>query len=564
MRWWATVVAAWLCCLPGALAQSDDWVVLPTATGDQVDWMTPTVEDVGRALRKQGIGVWSAGRAVGRLEEVGPRPPATVSQEQYDAWRKLTSEAVLQLASADYLAARPRLEEAQAFSSAALETLNRDPTRAQAVLDTCLFSVRELLGTKQGVRAARQAQECAALSPGVEPSFLMHPPNVTDLFEQAREIESARQGALLVESEPTGCALYINGKQAGETPAQLTRLFPGKYRVQVECNPDQPAPVHIVDLGAGAQTLFVFDEFDRAVALEPVLHLRYESSPETELLVRHTRQLARILEAPSVLLASKLDSGAIELRRVKGAQMEPSWVRVAGPEADSQGERTELAVAALLAGRCGDYAGAAPVSMDCETGEVILPDAELPRHPPRGQFISGLTLVGVGGASLLSGYGLLVVRKSAGEDWLSDPQSREAQQTWLRYGTGIIATGAAGSAMLVTAMPLVLPYKTKTPWWGWLTGGLGLAVGGAAIALAVTAPSSRAESCKVSGPDPQPCIDRAKRTDLALLLGATAAPLVTIPLVYLLRKSDKRYDAQLVPRVTANSRGAAFGLGGTF
>ena len=56
----------------------------------------------------------------------------------------------------------------------------------------------------------------------------------------------------------------------------------------------------------------------------------------------------------------------------------------------------------------------------------------------------------------------------------------------------------------------------------------------------------------------------ASPTFFSFLLGATAAPLITIPLVYLLRKSGKRYDPDIVPSVTASSRGAAFGVRGVF
>jgi hypothetical protein len=564
MRWWATFVAVWLCGLPGALAQSEDWLVLPTTIDEEADWMLPTASTVGRALRKQGIGVWSPTRAVARLDEAGPRPPRVVSAREYEAWTERTSEAVLQLAGGKYQDALPRLEESQAFSRWALETLNRDPTRAQAVLDTCLFLVRALAGIGEDRRATRQAQECAALSPGMEPSTFKHPPNVTEIFQQAKDDERARRSALLVESEPPGCALSVNGKTVGKTPMQVPGLFSAEYRVQVECNAERPAPVHVVELVPGTQTLFVFDAFDRAVVLEPVLHLRYESPPQGQVLIRHTRELARVLSASSVVLASRHESGAIELRLIKGAQMERSWVRIAAPDDDSDARSYEQAVAALLAGRCGDFTQSEPMMVDCETGAVQEAVAELPVRPPDGQLLAGFTLAGVGGASLLSGYGLLVARKFAGDDWLSNSQDREQQRTWYRLGTGITATGPAGAALLVSAMPLVLPYRNKTPWWGWLSGGLGLARAGAAVALAVTAPAKRPEPCSVSGPDPAACVDRERRTDLALLLGVTAAPLLTIPLVYLFRKGDKRHEASIAPHVTAGAGGGALGLHGTF
>jgi len=565
MRWWATVVSVWLCSLPVVSAQSEDWLVLPTTTDDAREWMVPTVGSVSRALRKQGIGVWSPTRAEMRLQNVGPRPPAAVGAKEYDAWRERTSEAVLQLAGGEYREALPRLEESQAFARSSVETLNRDPTRAQAAMDTCLFLVRALAGTGEDRRAARQAEECVVLSPGMEPSTFMHPPNVMDLYERAKDSVRSGRSALLVESEPPGCALYLNGEPAGETPTQLTGLFPGRYRVQVECDPDRPGAVHIVEILPGTQALFVFDAFDSAVELDPVVHLQYESPPPQEELIRHTRELARVLPASSVVLASKLSSGAIELRLVEGAQMEPAWVRIPSSGGGADSRNHEQAIATLLSRRCGDFSNREPLMVSCETGEIVEEDvAELPRRPPRGQFVAGLTLAGVGAGSLLSGYGLLIARKSAGDDWLSDPQSRAEQQKWMRLGTTIIATGSTGSALLVSAMPLVLPYKRRTPWWGWLTGGLGLASGGAAVALAVTAEPKRAESCRLSGPDPEPCVDRARRTDLALLLGVTAAPLMTIPLVYLFRGSDKRHDAKVVPVITASWSGAGFGLRGVF
>lgn len=565
MRWWATFLAVWLCGLPGALAQSEDWLVLPTAVDDETDWMVPTASSVGRALRKQGVGVWSSAGAAARLDEIGPRPPRQVSDEDYEAWQQRTSEAVLLLAAGKYEDALPGLDEAHAFSRGALETLNRDPTRAQTVLDTCLFLVRALAGIGEQREAARQAQQCAAMSPGMQPGTFKHPPNVTELFQQAKEDPSARRGALLVESDPPDCTLYVNGEAAGQTPTQVTGLFPGEYRVQVECDAEQPAPVHVIDLGAGLQTIFVFDVFDRAVALEPTLHLDYETPPEQQTLIRHTRELARVLSATSVVLVSRLESNTVELKLVEGAQMKPAWVRVAVPTAESESASHELAVTTLLSGRCGDFTGEAPLSLDCATGEEVAEEVETrPTRPPRAQFVTGLTLTGVGAASLLTGYGLLVARKGAGDDWLANPQDREQQATWASFGTAIVATGASGAALLVAAMPMVLPYREKAPWWAWLSAGLGLGAGAASIALAVTAPSKRAESCGVSGPDPSACVDRERRTDLALLLGVTAAPLITIPLVYLFRKSDKKYGASFEPHITVTTGGGAFSLRGTF
>jgi hypothetical protein len=229
------------------------------------------------------------------------------------------------------------------------------------------------------------------------------------------------------------------------------------------------------------------------------------------------------------------------------------------------------ATAELLAGRCTDLTAAEPVAIDCGTGQPqALPRSEgrkervVDPRPPHGQFVAGLSLASVGAASLLSGYGLLIARGSAADNWTADPGSLDAHGKWLNMGTGLLVTGATGSALLVTAMPIVLPYKRKTPWWGWLSGGLGLGFTAAAIAVGVTADPKPAESCAINNLNPEPCVSRAKGIDLAVMLGVTAAPLLTMPLVYLFRKHDKTIKAELSPSIHLHRSGGAISLRGVF
>jgi hypothetical protein len=61
-------------------------------------------------------------------------------------------------------------------------------------------------------------------------------------------------------------------------------------------------------------------------------------------------------------------------------------------------------------------------------------------------------------------------------------------------------------------------------------------------------------------PGAEACITHAERVSVAVLAGTTAAPLLTIPLVYLLRGSDKKLE----PRIEASRHGGYFGLRGAF
>jgi hypothetical protein len=565
------VTALWLCGLPSAFAQSDDWFVLPTTTNDDVAWMQPTVAKIGRELRKQGISVWSSAQAVKRFEQRGSVLPSVVTDLTIEDWTARSQAAVRQLAHGEYASALSLLEEAQGRSDAILAELNRDPKRARTVLDTCLYMVRAFLVTGDEEQARAQAKECVRMSPRTEPTGYMHPPVVAKVYEQASRPGPEHTGSLLVESEPSDCALRVNGVLIGNTPFEMTDLYPGEYRAQVECGPDAPGRVHWVDVSRGRTNLFVIDRFDQAVRTTPILHLRYESSPDERQRPRDARQFAGVLPAAAVVLASMSASDALELRLIRGTRQDLALARVtitaSGPDT---GDVVEATVA-LLAGECKDFTGAKPVIVDCVTGRAPgrpkpadRKAREAPVRPPRGQFVSGFALASVGTASLLAGYGLLIARGIAGDDWIADPGSLDAHGKWLNIGTGLIVTGSTGSVLLVTAMPLVLPYERKTPWWAWFSGGLGVAAAAASIAVAVTADPKPAQSCNVNNLQPGPCIDRGKRTDLAIMLGATAAPLLTIPLVYLFRKDAKKLNADLSPSIYVNSSGGALGIRGAF
>jgi uncharacterized membrane protein YdcZ (DUF606 family) len=571
MRLAATVAVLWLCALPSAVAQSEDWLVLPTTVEDEALWMRPAVTKVNRELQRQGVGVWLSDPATSAFRERGSAAPPSVSGSQMEAWGVRSQQALRELALGDYPTALAELEAAQEFSRIKLVTLNRDPARAQTVLDTCLYLVRALVKTGDEKGAARQVRECVESVPSGKPTRQMHPPAVLEFYEKAQERGSGRASTLLVESEPSECALRVNGILIGETPSQVTDLYPGRYHVQVECDPQTQGRVHHVDVPRGSTSVFVFDRFDRSVQTTPLLHLRYEEPPEPLQLEGDAREVARVLPALAVVVASAVTTDVLELSVVTRIQAEPTMVRIAMSAIGPSHEAVVEATAALLAGECWDFSNDEPLRIDCRTGDPLvvagtkMPDEKSARaRPPRGQFISGVTLASAGTASLLAGYGVLIGRRAAGDDWLADPASLVAHDKWLNLSTGLIITGSAGSAMLVTAMPLVLPYKSKTPWWAWLSGGLGVGFAASSIAVAVTADSKPTQSCSVNSLNPEPCTSRARQTDLAIMLGVTAAPLLTMPLVYLLRKGEKKLAAELSPSISVDRSGGALGVSGVF
>lgn len=574
MRWLATVTALWLCGPPSALAQSQDWLVLPTtADDDEIEWMQPTVDMLTGELRRQGVGVWRSDRAVAEFERRGSAPASELSDAEVRAWAERSQEALRKLSMAQTQAALAELEDTQAFSREFVETLNREPGGAQAVLDTCLYLVRARAAAGDEVAAAEQAEECVRIVPSGKPSARMHPPEILNLYETAASPGPKRTGTLRVESDPSQCPIRLNGVRVGRTPAELPGLYPGEYRVQLECEPEGSRRMHTVEVPTGGASLFVFDEFDQAVRTVPFLHLKYETMPDHPQRAADARQFGRALPAPAVLLASRTVEDVLDLRVVSTAQVETTLVRISTTQGGPTEPEITEAVTALLAGQCRDFAGEEPVRIDCLSGAPMpVVDGALSakdtsrsrRRPPRPQFVSGVTLLSLGTASMLAGYSLSITRRLAGDDWLDAPNSLAAQDKWLGLGTGLLATGATGASLLVAGMPLALPYKPKTPWWAWLSGGLGVAAAVGAIASGATADPKPPQSCSLSGPDPAACVARHRDTDRAFILGMTAAPLLTMPLVYLLRRDARERRSELAPVLSAGRQGARVGIRGAF
>lgn len=579
MRLFGLSVICWAVLIGSVAAQTDSrWLIVPSSPSPDADWIEPAVVGSRAALVEQGAEVWSTERAARKFEAEASAPPAALSERERERWMSLSVGAVDDLAEGDNKRALEKLTVAQDLSRAAIEELNRDPEQARRVFDTCLYVVRAVLATESESRARAAARECRQLVPRAEPSPYMHPPAVTDLLSRIDALQNRQTGALRLESTPSGCAARLNGVLLGETPVSIGKLFPGQYRVQVECDAGKRGRVHFVTVGAGRTERRVDSRFDDAVESRPSLHLSHaNAADEREYAAADARRIARVVSADSVVLLSMPSADTMQLKRVEVATEESS-----GPAAlahvligRSGPSKSDLSAAAraLTAGECTDFTASKPVALPCGREEAIVAVASAttsdgPRgRRPRGQFIAGITLASVGIAGLATGYALLIPRSSAAEDWFlsvdGGSEGRAAQQKWFDLRGGIIASASVGSAALVTAMPLALPNRDKTPWWAWVSGGVGLGLAGFSIAWGVTAEAEPSSSCSAPTLDTtvtRACVKRGEQTSIALLTGLTAAPLITMPLVYLFRPSR----AKLEPSVQVGRSGGYLGLSGRF
>jgi hypothetical protein len=553
---------------PIAFAQPADWVIVPTSTADDISWMQPTVRTMGAALSDGGIRVLSPGVAATLFEQKGSGPPKKVSDTQIQRLDALMKEALRLIVVQEHSRALEVLRSAQKLIDEAIAELNRTKALAENVLDTCLYMVRALQDTGDTERATEQARQCVRLVPGGEANLQKHPPEVVELYEEAGQPSPEKTGSLTINSKPQGCDVRINGLRLGQTPFTMTDLYPGDYQVQVECDPGQRGRVRQITIGTGNTEVFVDVDLDRAVRTKPLLRLQYPDEPEAERQARDARGIAEVLQVGAVVLASVPAADVLELQVVK--RTEPKRVLLLRLPMTPTGPTAKISADATIAlanDQCKDFTGPKPVTITCPGAPAR------PLRPPRGQWVSGLTLVSVGGASLLASYGLVIFRRSTGNVVIDQVQANPGdftnQQKWLDIGTGIVVSAATGGALTVAAMPLFLPYRSKTPWWAWLSGGLGLGAAIGSIVSGVTAGSAPAgnSTCEkqfLSAAEAQTCVDRGRSVDRAIVLGATAAPLLTIPLVYLFRTDKRKPRASVIPSLGFGPTGGSLAFRGRF
>jgi len=540
---------------PGTRAQEHRWLVVPTVgpetppEGASIERLHTTAVTLRQELVARGHSVWPADRASERFEVVGSAPAPTISQSDIDLWVERSRAAVRYLARADYKAARRELKAAQRLANRAAAELNREAARAQQVLDTCLFMVRAYVETNNDAEARKQARECRRLVPRVEPTAFRHTPEVRELLAEVdQEMASEAPGELEVRSTPSDCVVRINGVEFGRTPLSGIELPVGTYRMQVECEDDQRGRIHRVGVSSGPNLLEFNAALERAVRTRPVLHLQYDSHEAWSERMEQASELGSILGGADVLVLSGQGVGSVRVD-LSARRYEPASAWLAVRDGAPEAEDVRRVVDALFEGRSVDFTGPHPMARASWRAEVA-PDVEVgaaaaavvdveSKHErgaprPRNQRIAGWSLFGVGVASIGASVGLHIWRDELGDRFAESPSNLNDAQQWNDARIGVWATAAFGGVATSAAMPLLLPEYERTPWWGWTLGAVGLGLTGYAIYEGVTmtgcpepyiADPSAVRSCVARGQE-------AGRLSLAL---AGAAPLLSIPLVYLFR-----------------------------
>lgn len=546
-------------------------LVLPASSERDLAETREWVAALVRALQAEGVATVPAEDASTSFEAHVSSPAVELSASDIERWVARSQSAVRHLARADYDRARADLLEAHALSNGAAEELNREAERARQVLDTCLYMVRAYVETRDDTNAMNQARACRQLVPGAEPSPYRHTPEVREIIERVdANIAAEAPGQLVVSSEPNGCAVRLNGISFGTTPFRMDGIAAGEYRLQVECDDVERGRIRRIRVGAGETSVHVNGEFDLAVRSRPALGLMYDSPEQARARAGvHSHQLAEALSAREVWLVWLETPSRVRVDRVTREGVSSVWLGVNGAQPAAADAPLRLAVQHLRAGRSVDLEQPeARVGAGLELPGVPVTDAEElageadeaerddepteAESAERRRVIALSITSGVSAAALLTATALHVARIRRGEA-ISETFTISGGNHWLdlRLPTTLVAAG--GGLLATAALPALLPRREGVPAGAWVAGALGVGLVGATLGTTLRRPT-----CRDWYTGPAPCVEREQMGDRAVIFASAAAPLLTVPLVYLLR------PARVSPEVAVSRGGAWLSLSGDF
>lgn len=541
-----------------ASAQPRTVLVLPWSAGEtDPAALAARAEAVGHALSSGELAALPLADARARFEAHGSSEPPSLTDAELDEWLALSRTAVRHLAQTDYARARASLLQAREVSGRATAELNREEAHARQVLDTCLYDVRAHVETHDP-RAATQAMECRRLVPRISPSPYNHTPEVVALLAEIdRELAASPTGALHVSSDPSGCAVRLNGVPLGVTPFVSAEVASGEYAVQVECGSSARGRVHHARVGDGTSTIVVDPRFESVVRTDTALRLAYESESDAEeRRLADAVRLGTALEAAEVWLLSLEAGDVVRLDRVVVASSTP----LASIRANALAGIGD-AVASLARARSEDRTGLDTVALARWRGAAA-PDAAV--HGAAWGRADWEVGVGVAaGVLALSAFATSLALADDGYRLglasasypLTDPLYLRSRDAWQTQRTLSWAFSAAGGVLGTLGVALAMEEEHGAPWWSWVIGGAGLAGVVSGVALVGTATECGSQR-PVEG-----CVAGSQRLDLGVSAIGMSMPLLAVPVVFLVREVT---HGGITPSVEVTGDGATVEVSGTW
>lgn len=551
-----------------AQTSSERWLFVPVLTTQPsreitIPQLTGPFEIELRANNQSALGNADAAQL---FETRHSSEPVKLNSDEMSRLLRSVSQAARHLALGELPQAQQAMEGVYSLSGPARDYLNREAARARKIFDTCLMTAYLWERDHKRQQALRQMLECSRNFPGFRPEGRAYPPELRDVFEQAKlQLSQEAATTLLVQSRHTsGCGVRLNGIEVGKSPMSFSDVRAGVMRVQLECQSGVAGRIHSIELKPGENRLEIDPSFDAVVHSQGGLWLQYETTAiRTARLDKDLAQIAKAIGAVKVV-------GLI----VEGTSYPRVHVHAPGPPARAvaslsysvgEGYNAEALAAALKALQPRQarrsqqqISTAAPIQLSEPPPPPAPPEPppQTPAEPETDQnIVAGALLAGAGVAGLATGWILYTLRYDQQVDVLNMPMDAgESPINEIQPAAPVAAIGV-GALVLSISDYFWPPDDEGVPAWAWVAGGLGAAVVGAGIAVAAAtadcvgndAPMMSNEIDMMATDGTEPTVCGQYWTDPSGIFGPMIAlhgmPLISLPIAYAIRAA-LRTDAK--------------------
>lgn len=323
-------------------ARADDvYFVMPVVQrGESEAAITREAQRVDGRLSTLGRDHLQLGAVREAIESKHSKQPIELSRKDLDNFIEESRKAGIEAANRRFAQALAHLQRARSHVEGAVEALVRDDKQRKNWDNHCLLMVDAHVQRGDRHEANRHAIECVRINPAIHVDAIAFSPDVQQAIVDARSfLSTQRTGTLTIDSFPSGCPAFLNGRSIGETRAVIRKPSLGMHSIQVEGG--AAGRVYVVEVGTNDVTVRIDVLLDQALKTDgPVARLDYRSLDTTQL-DTHLDELARAIGATAGLSLRRSDSGDLILRNSKSR-------REASLPFEATEERLARAVAEVL------------------------------------------------------------------------------------------------------------------------------------------------------------------------------------------------------------------------
>ena len=334
------------------------------------------------------------------------------------------------------------LTHARDLLSGAIESFDEERKAAESYFREQMYLALAL--NRQGGIQASQAieilKETIRTWPQGEPSYSEYGPEPVRLYSKVKnEMDGGPMGRLRVQTAHEGVGIYLNGRLIGVTPVDVSRVYPGHYRLHARRG-SELSRIHEIDIKPGDNNIRIDVDFDVSLRTDGDVALAYSNPAQRRARFRHH----------AVELMKLLDAGGAFVVWREGTRVHLSFV-------DDEGNTREVETDII------DAARTAPDLRAGRVGTFVKGDAVRPRRVwtwvAGGIAVGALATGVVLGLSANSDFDTLKQRYPTGDIDPKDIDLRDSAQT--KQTTANVLVGVGAAAAIGTA--LLYWYEGKPP-----------------------------------------------------------------------------------------------------